>query len=86
MRTLQLQTHVGSDGLLKLEVPIGLRNIELEVIVIVQPRKSENGAQYRTLEELGWPPGFFERTAGAWAGEPMVRESQGTYEIRDELE
>lgn len=38
-----------------------------------------------TTEELGWPPGFFERTAGAWKGEPLVRESQGTHEERDEL-
>ena len=27
-----------------------------------------------------WPPDFFEATAGAWAGEPMVREPQGDYE------
>ena len=33
-----------------------------------------------------WPPDFFQATAGAWAGEPMVREPQGDYEIRDELE
>ncbi len=33
-----------------------------------------------------WPPDFFEATAGAWAGEPMVREPQGDYEIRDKLQ
>lgn len=35
--------------------------------------------------DSGWPPGFFEATAGAWAGEPVVREAQGDYEVRDEL-
>ncbi len=36
-------------------------------------------------DDAGWPPGFFEATAGAWAGETLVREEQGDYEIRDEL-
>jgi len=35
-------------------------------------------------DDVGWPPGFFEATAGAWAGETLVREEQGDYEIRDE--
>jgi hypothetical protein len=29
-----------------------------------------------------WSTGFFEATAGAWAGEPLVREPQGDYETR----
>ncbi|HOT90691.1 MAG TPA: hypothetical protein PLJ78_03750 [Anaerolineae bacterium] len=32
-----------------------------------------------------WPVGFFESTAGAWAGAPLVREPQGDYEERPEL-
>ncbi|WP_157453399.1 hypothetical protein [Coleofasciculus chthonoplastes] len=35
-----------------------------------------------TPEELGWSPGFFERTAGKWQGEPLTREEQGEYEQR----
>ncbi|MEJ5308722.1 MAG: hypothetical protein WHX52_03040 [Anaerolineae bacterium] len=30
-----------------------------------------------------WPVGFFETTAGMWAGEPLVREPQGVYETRE---
>ena len=33
-------------------------------------------------KDLGWTPGFFERTAGAWEGEPLTREEQGEYEQR----
>lgn len=29
-----------------------------------------------------WPAGFFETTAGAWAGARLVREPQGEYEER----
>ncbi len=43
------------------------------------------GVAKKSPEELGWPPGFFERTAGAWQGEPLVREPQGKYEDRDKL-
>ncbi|MFP4394393.1 MAG: hypothetical protein ACLFTI_03935 [Anaerolineales bacterium] len=32
-----------------------------------------------------WPAGFFEATAGRWAGDPLVREPQGDYETRAEL-
>lgn len=45
----------------------------------------DDQATSATTEELGWPPGFFERTAGAWEGEPLVREDQGTQEERDKL-
>ncbi len=39
----------------------------------------------KTPEELGWSPGFFESTAGAWQGEPLTRGEQGEYEIREPL-
>ncbi|MEP7293687.1 MAG: hypothetical protein ABI835_18005 [Chloroflexota bacterium] len=34
----------------------------------------------------GWPPGFFERTAGSLAHDPIERPPQGEYEVRDEIE
>jgi hypothetical protein len=39
------------------------------------PRRSER-----------WPEGFFERTAGAWQGDPLERGNQGVYEVRESLE
>ncbi|WP_460206734.1 hypothetical protein [Scytonema sp. NUACC21] len=36
----------------------------------------------KTPEELGWSPDFFERTAGKWEGEPLIRSEQGEYEQR----
>jgi hypothetical protein len=33
-----------------------------------------------------WPPGLFERTAGAWKGEPLERTPQGEPEQRLKLE
>lgn len=44
--------------------------------------QTEHRAVSKTPEELGWSPGFFERTAGKWEGEPLTRGEQGEYEHR----
>ena len=38
------------------------------------------------VDDYGWPIGFFEETAGAFQGELLVREHQGEYEVRLELD
>ena len=77
MQSIKLQTHVGDDGLLQIKLPVGIKNQDLEIIVIYQPI---NQNPKRT-----WSPGFFERTFGAWQGEPLVRESQGELPEREPL-
>lgn len=37
-------------------------------------------------EAPGWPPGFFERTYGSLADDPIERPPQGDFEVRDEIE
>lgn len=83
MQSITLRSRVGEDGILHLEVPVGLTNAELEVTVTVQLVDPQPKA--KTPEELGWPPGFFEQTAGALADDPLVRGAQGEYEVREEL-
>jgi hypothetical protein len=36
-------------------------------------------------EAPGWPPGFFERTYGSLANDPIERPSQGEFEERDPI-
>ena len=84
MDAIKLRSHVGADGILKLEVAVGVTNTDIDVVVNIVP--VGNGTAAKTPEELGWPEGFFEKTAGAWAGEPLVREPQGNYETRKLLE
>jgi len=81
MQTIKLNFHVGNDGILHLNVPTDIKNAELEVVVTFRNiiSTSDNG------KKLEWSPEFFDKTAGAWEGEPLKRESQGEYENREEL-
>ena len=83
MNSFQLKTRVGTDGVLKLEIPVEVTETDLEVLVVFQAltRRSRTGAN-----KLGWPTGFFETVAGGWQGEPLVRAPQGDYEDRAELQ
>lgn len=84
MRTIQLHSRVGADGMLHLELPVGVTNTDVEVIIIIQPQAAE--AKPPTPTGLGWPPGFLEQTAGSIQDETFRRHPQGEYEKRLELE
>ena len=70
MQSIKLRSRVSSDGILHLNVPVGMADKELEVMVIFQPL--EPSAQTKTPQELGWPPGFFEQTYGSCQDDPIV--------------
>ena len=75
MISVKTKAHIGPDGTLTVAVPTPLSETDVEVMLVLQP----------TPGERGWPPGFFEATAGAWQGEPLQREPQGEYEQREDL-
>lgn len=83
MDSIKLRSHVGQDGILHLEIPVGVTDKDLEVMVIFQPLEAET--QAKTLETKGWHPGFFEEVIGGWVGEPLERGEQGKYETREQL-
>lgn len=56
------------------------RSLQAELKSILEA--AVQNAVTKTPEELGWSPGFFERTAGKWEGEPLTRGEQGQYEQR----
>ncbi|MHC5597729.1 MAG: hypothetical protein ACYTXC_17620 [Nostoc sp.] len=84
MNSIKIRSRVGKDGILHLEIPVGITDKELEIMVIYQ--LLETPTQQKTPEELGWPPGFFEQTAGCLADDPIQRYPQGEYEEREPLE
>ena len=83
MQSIKVRSRVGADRMLHLQVPVGIKDIDLEVIVVFQ--HIAPATEPKKPEDLGWPPGFFETVIGSWEGEPLVRPDQLEYEMREEL-
>lgn len=83
MQSVTVHSHVGSDGVLNLQIPVELKDVDVEVIVTMRPLET---CDLETIAQAnGWPPGFFTNVIGSWKGDPLVREPQGDYPERDEL-
>ncbi|NES65240.1 MAG: hypothetical protein F6K24_08230 [Okeania sp. SIO2D1] len=83
METIKLTTHVDKEGNLTVKLPKHLADRDIEIIVVYQDQELEKSA--KTPEELGWPSGFFEKTAGCLADENLQRYPQGEYEDREPI-
>lgn len=82
MHRLKLRSHVGADGILTLQVPSGVQDVDVEVEVTVTPLLKDSDD---IALAGGWQPGFFDNLAGSWEGEPLVRPESLPLEIRDGL-
>ena len=80
METVKLRAHVGNDGVLKLELPTVMNNREVEVLVVMQAMTET------PVDRLGWPVGFFERTYGALADDPLEYPDALVWAERDTVE
>lgn len=76
METIKLKTHIGEDGVLKVELPVGVTNVDAEVIVVYE---------VDTPEAEDWET-FVNRTYGILADDPIERPPQLSFEVRDEIE
>lgn len=87
MQTITLRSYVGKDGVLNLQVPTGLSDVQLEVVVTFQPIENKTNTYLaEETDENGWPIGFFEETSGCLADDPISIDYEGDFEVRDELE
>ena len=66
-------------GTVSIDVPAVLLHRKVEIIVIPLDEPTSR-AEEKT--EKGWPPGFFEETAGCFADDSIQRAPQGDYEHR----
>lgn len=74
MEAIKFKTHVGSEGILKLEMPVGA-NVDCEVTITVHPKMTKEA----------WIA-FLEATAGILADDPIERGEEPPLEVRDEIE
>ena len=75
METIKLQTHVGEDGVLKVELPIGVRGVDCDVVIVYTVN----------YEREDWEA-FVNRTYGTLADDPIERPAQLPLEVQDEIE
>lgn len=80
METFKLKSHIGRDGLLRLEVPTGLSAREVEVLLVIESPSDIS------VDSNGWPVGFFERTYGSLSNDPIERPAQLPLEERNPVE
>ena len=67
---IKLKSKVDAEGKLFLQLPQRLANQELVIII-----SDSSEEKIPTPEELGYPADFFDKTAGKWEGEVLVREN-----------
>ncbi len=80
METVKLRTHIGSDGLLKLEMPIGVKDVDAEVVLVYTLQ-----ARSTVSRELDWET-FVNENYGSLADDPIERPAELPFDIRDEIE
>lgn len=73
MRVIQTSVTADAEGVLRLAIPVGAAGASFDIAVVVEAKPTANGPGHKpTLEELGWPPGYFEKTFGSITDEAFV--------------
>jgi hypothetical protein len=89
MRTaLYTKEIVQSGGVIEIRAPQLVPGSIADVVIWLESPVNHADAMRKQPDpvlDLGWPPGFFERTFGSLRDSQIVRGDQGQYEIRDEI-
>ena len=84
MPVLNFSAEADAAGVIHLDIPVGASG-NFDVQVVVSPKPTPGDAP-TTPEERGWPPGFFELTAGSIDDETFVAPERGRSEPRKVFE
>jgi len=71
MVSFSVKTRVMPDGTLQGAIPTGLPDADVDVLVVVRPVAACNTG---SATPVSWPEGFFDKTFGCLAEDPLVRE------------
>ena len=80
METIKLTVRTDDSGTLHLELPTGLANHEVEVLVVLQAARDE------AVDNLGWPVDYFASIDSIEADDIIERPDQGDFEEREPIE
>lgn len=79
LKPITVRSHTGPDGSLNIRVPTGVRETDVEVVLVIRPVGSGGASDEQAA---GWPDGFLERMYGSLADVGLERRPQGDYEVR----
>lgn len=77
METIKLKAHIGSDGLLRIDLPTPMRAVDAEVVIIYNAQRS--------MTQEAWEA-FVDSTYGSLADTPIERPGELPLDVRDEIE
>jgi hypothetical protein len=83
MLSFPAKARTTTDGTLRLAIPTGLPDADVEVLVVLDV-VAEPGTQLGEPAQA-WPPGYFGEYFGALRDEGLTRQPQGVIEERDPL-
>lgn len=75
MHTIETTATVAADGSATIDEPLDVPAGRHRVVLMVDEQTTTSEA----VDELGWPPGYFERTYGSLADSPLERPEQLPY-------
>ncbi|MBK8136617.1 MAG: hypothetical protein IPK52_12380 [Chloroflexi bacterium] len=74
METIRLTTHIGSDGVLKVETLVGVADVDADVVLIYSVQ--------RPVPSDDWTA-FVNATYGSLADDPIERPDELPMDVRD---
>jgi hypothetical protein len=80
---MRVTAKAGPDGFFHLDVPLDSSDQLYDVAVVISERPPIG--RKPSAEELGWPPGYFETTAGALPEFSVEPRDQGEFERGEDL-
>lgn len=79
MNKIEIDANTDDTGSIRIRLPAAPAHHPVHVVVEWEDVPA-------AVPVRGWPPGWFEATAGSIDDPTFVRQSQGTYERRGDLE
>ena len=83
MQVIRVSAAADADGMIRLNIPVGAAGGQYDLTVVWNPSPAANGA-VQTPEDRGWPPGYFEKTAGSILDPEFARCDEG-FEMQEPL-
>ena len=81
MESIKVRKHIRQDGILHLDIPVGLTEREVEVMVIYQPVSLDNADQGKSLTPVS---ASLENLYGVCADDPIILDDRGILESLDD--